>query len=939
MLKRFMMAVLLSAVMSGISWGTTVDPDYRYNVYQDLMNNTYANYLYRLYGDETGFNYQLRELSGTNTAGSQWFATVYENFYYTLYDVGDNTGNRQVYRRTTGGEIPEISISAIGNLIGGFNFMTVEEKQPYDYRNWLNIYDPYPDPVESFCLVIKNGTGSFSIDFGNPYASHFPYWYHWTTWPGSQWWNDRSHVDAVNNAGNEPIAFDIWVVSSTQGEIWARADDGTYSYKYTISMITESDDEGVITGYHYEINDLESGNLVCKTLNRDIVDNEDNVLFSVSEGIAVTGMNINNLNSAVFTDIRLYDPDGQQKYTLEEETDNGVRHIYVCDVKSVTESVRIDGFEDYTFTFIPSTEQAVNPGEYYTANVRLNSSYGNDYGSTLGYITFNQRADLMRGYTRYRESTTIPIVIANVLDGNAADEPLIFDMTVYDSDADKTAEHVISRVKFTWDAQQDMPNQDLGTFFMIRPSGQAMPTYYLETQITNRTGTRYRLYRYDMLGRTTGFQEILPAHWKYDLPLSPEELKRETLPPYFHLDAHSQIAPGLVTVYDHSVYGTVNTAYDTYESFQLSEYDSPNPKSLRLNYKRVGGMDLIEGTEEVIDGVRTREFIMNFADVVKNEDETVYELENLMGKPPVMVTAGVNGASFSGAASSRNKVTSHDLPVYINNSAINAFRYLKPVPDGLITLEVVSDDTESQDNTTPSPSPEQENQQQETPPQENTETAAFIAAADIKTVSADIAIQPLSIRMRIPRTNQLVIDHWTEFENAASSRALFEAFARYGTVWLRSDATAEMDANLFSAINSKGSRVGASAADCVKAFVYDDELFLDFIVILADGQSQTSGKTAYVEVFTDDGIPYVLIGDGKENGEWDMTFYISATGENPTPRDSNTSDNSNSGSEGNTSTDSNNANGDSGGGGGCNFGLLGIIGVLTLAGILRKHGA
>ena len=913
------------AVTAGTSWGTEVSTevsnDYRFNLTQDLLNNnnTYANYLYKLYGNDTSFHYQLRELAGTNTAGPQWFATVYENYYYNLYNAGNNTGNRSIYRRTTGGEIPEISISTIGNIIGGFNFITVEEKQPYDYTQWLNVYDPYPDPVESLCLVIKNGTADFTVDFGNPYASHFPYWWHWTTTPGSQWWNNRSHAASIN----EPIAYAI--NTSTQ-IISERGTDGNYTDKYTYSRITESDDEGTITGYHFEITDT-SGTLVYSTSGDSVLDTSSTAIYTVSGSVNLSGTNIYGLTSTPdVTDTRLYDASGKLAYTLEEETVNGVKYVYVCEVRNVTESVRIDGFEDYTFTFIPSTEQSVNPGEYYTANVNIRSNYGSDYGSTLGYITFNQRADLLRGYTRYRESTTLPLVIANVYDGNAADEPLIFDMTVYDTDTNTTAENVISRVKFTWDAQQDMPNQDLGTFFMIRNSADAMPTYYLETQITNRTGTRYRLYRYDMLGRTTGFQEIFPEHWKYDLPLSPTELQRETLPPYFHLDKHSQIAPGLVTVYDHDVYGTVNTAYDTYESFQLSEYDSPNPKNLRLNYKRVGGMDLIDGSEATLGGVRTREFIMHFADVVQNDDETAYELENLMGKPPVMVTAGVTGA-FSAAAST--KPESHDFPVYINSSAINAFRFLKNVSKTQtpVRTETISSDTTSSDNSANTLTESQDTTQR------NMNGGAFTAAEDTTTVSLDIPLQPLQIRMRIPRTNQLVIDHWTEFESAASSRALFEAFARYGTVWLRSNSAVELDANLFTAVNSKGSRVGASAADCVNAFIYKDELFLDFIVILADGQSKTSGKTAYVEVFTDDGIPYILIGDGNENGQWDMTFYVSAAGANPTVRDE-------SGSQTDTHSNTNtNQSGGSGGGGGCNFGLHGIIGALMSIILLRKSRA
>ena len=931
MVKRLAAAVLFLAVMSGSSWGAATVRDYPYTSSADIaslygiVSNTYGYYLYTLYGQDANFNYQLRELTGNNTAGPQWFATVYENYFYHLYDAGDSTGNRSLYRRTMGGETPEITISSVGNLIGGFNFMTLEEPQPY--TRIVNVYDDYPDPMESLCLVIKNGTAEFNVDFGNPYASHFPYWWRWGTVDGSALWNNRASVRSLN----EPVAF---LINTSSAIISKRDSDGNYTDVYTFILSNDLNKSGDIIGTHYEFRNM-SGVLAYKTSADDtiVLDSKDNTLYTIS------GTNI-------------YNTDGELAYTLEDSTSDNIK--YLCDVRKVIESIRFDGFDDYSFTLTPRTAQSVNPGDYASTNVRISSTYGTaDYGSSLGYITFNQEADLADGYTHYREDTTIPLVIANVHDGNASEVPLQFDMTVYDSETDKTAAHVIDRIKFTWDAQNDMPNQDFGTFFMVKSSADNLPTYYLETQITNRTGTRYRLYRYDMLGRTSGYQEILPARWKYDLALSPAQLQRETLPQYFHLDAHSQIAPGLTTVYDHSVYGTLDTAYDTYESFQLGEYDSPNPKNLRLNYRRVGGLDLIAGSEENLDGVRTREFVMNFTDVVRNEDETVYELQNLMGKPPVMTTASVNTPAFRAAVPSRGQAVSHDKAVYINSQAIDAFRFIKLVPPDLVTYTVISEDTESEDTPTPVPEPEPEPTPEPEPetPAADENTAAMVSPAEviITLVSNEIPLQPLSIRMRIPRQNQLVVNHWTDFENAANSRELFILFANYGTVWLRSDSTSEMDANLFTAINNKGSSLGVGAADCVRAFIYEDDLYLDFIVVLADGQSKNSGKTAYVEIFQDDGIPYVLIGDGKENGEWDMTFYIAATGENPTARpDTNTgttsSDNSgsNSGNSGgnsssgnNSSSENSNVSSGSGGGGGCSLGLLGMMGMLLLLGVLK----
>ena len=904
MFKRLAAAAFILAVMCTTSWGATqtvpetisVDQDYRYSLRPERLDTSYANYLYTLYGDDTGFNYQLRELAGTTTAGPQWFATVYENYYYTLFNTGDTTGLRRVYRRTMGGEIPEIPVSAVGNIIGGFNFMLLEEPQPYP--GWVNVYDTYPDPMESLCLVIKNGSGNFTVKFGNPYAGHYPYWWHWTTTPSSRLWDERGRVASIN----EPIAF---MVNTSERIISERGTDGSYTDKYTFSIVIESDDGGGITGRHYEVFD-NSGSLACKTSGDSVLDSDENIVYSIS------GDNI-------------YDVSGSLAYTLEN---GGNNVIYVCEVRKVTESVRIDGMDDYSFVFIPGTEQLVNPGDYYTADVRINSVYGSEYGSRLGYITFNQRADLLRGYTRYRENTTIPLVIANVYDGNAAEEPLQFDMTVYDSHND-----VVNRVKFTWDAQRDMPNQDFGTFFMISDPNsetEAESPYYLDTQITNRTGTRYRLYRYDMLGRTAGFQEILPRHWKYDLPMSQEELSRDSLPPYFHLDAHSQIAPGLVTVYDHEVYGTVDMRYDTYESFQLSEYDSPNPKNLRLNYKRVGGMSLLENGEVNLEGegVRTREFGIDFADVVNNDEETEYELENLIGKKPVWPHRTV-AASFKSSASSKKSKNSvqNAQTVYVNSSAVAAFRFAKPV-DLMITPSTISEDELSEDSTAPAVSGDF--------------SGGAFRLSEAVTVSNEIAIQPLQIRMKIHRRNAMITDHWADFEKASTSTALFNLFSNYCSVWLRTDTAGEKITNLFTAINNKGNALGVSASDCVRAFIYGDELYLDFIVFIADGQSINAGKTAYVEIFKDDGVPYILIGDGSENGEWDMTFYIDAAGENPTPRtDTSSSTNSSNGSGSSSGTDTvNTASGsDDSGGGGCNTGFSLILGALLLLGATKSSRA
>ncbi|MBQ6981444.1 MAG: hypothetical protein IJQ15_03330, partial [Synergistaceae bacterium] len=182
-MKRFVAGIFLLMAMCSVSWGAEYDP---YNLHFWYTSPDYEAQVYGRYGNtDYNFFYQLRDVTGASrreqVAGPQWFATVYENYYYGIrsarYGVTTDEYYPGIYRRTMGGEIPDITIQTVGDLIDGFNFVFAEEPQPYAsaWRRYVNreVYDVYPDPVESLCLVITNGQGEFNIDFGNPYARHF----------------------------------------------------------------------------------------------------------------------------------------------------------------------------------------------------------------------------------------------------------------------------------------------------------------------------------------------------------------------------------------------------------------------------------------------------------------------------------------------------------------------------------------------------------------------------------------------------------------------------------------------------------------------------------------------------------------------------------------------------------------------------------------------
>ncbi|MBQ6773641.1 MAG: hypothetical protein IJP48_06200 [Synergistaceae bacterium] len=888
MLKKFFALILFTFVLSGCvhaaSLPNNYDPYHFYPIYNDDDDTDWAA-IYNLYGNnsELGFFYQLRDITGTRTtnpneiAGPQWFATVYENyfhyFYYALYydDDDDDFTVTFPYLRTMGGEIPDISLTVLGDIVDGFNYVLASEPEPYD--TWLNrgiintnYYDVYPDPLESLCLVIPEGQEAvFNVNFANAYARHFPFWFGWgivtnsynnrTT--RSHWWEDYDSNYQYASI-NEPVEY---VINTSTNEVFARTNtNGKITYPLRYNM-TASGDKTLI-------NDTDGSTIY--TVSGDAV-------YNSSGNIAYT-----------FADDIVYNSAGSIVYTIEYGENNSSTNIrYLCKIRSIYEEIDFTlNNDDYTvdINFTPRN-QVINPGAYLTANISIKGD--TDYGSTLGYIAFKQRADLATGYSAFREASPIPVVVAKVSNGNAEDNPLKFDMLI------KNGSDVVKRIKFDWDAQSDM-TQDIGRFFMMTPYNSSAPVYTLETRITNRTGTRYELYRYDQIGSQSnpnrnGYVSIIPDYWKYDL--TPDLYG--TLPAYFRLDAHSQIAPGLVTVYKNNVgegYSTLDTSNDTSESFRLYEYSSTNPKNLRLNYQRIAGMTANPSVTRSLTGgsVRLQTFQMEFVDKIQNNNNTENELKNLIGKTPVMI----NYSDVSNAAHSET---------YINSSAIDAFTFDVDPIEGLtakINIKTAASDDETTDNN-------------------NTEEEEEAAPTKI-------ALLPVSFRFIISRQNSLINSHWDELEEAANSQAVFNVFAKYGAVWVRSDSAREMDTNLFAAINNTTLRgydaENISAVDCINAFTASDDLYLDFIAILADGKSINQDKTAYVATFKDDDVPYIIIGDGTEGDGWHLKFYIAATGENPDPdlEDNNTTTSPDN--TGNTTT-----GGSGGGGGGCNSFGLGLL--------------
>ena len=803
-----------------------------------------------------------------------------------------------MYRRTMGGEINEIPVTTVGDIVDGFNFVFAEEPQPYESyarkfyeAESIGAYDFYPDPIESLFFVITNGQGDFEIDFGNPYARHFPFWWGLPTPrtnPNTKWWNRHLNWQDITYPTTEAIEY---IFNTSDNYVYAHPEGNLIEYEKAYRLTT--------SGSFDVVNDT-SGNLVY-VVSPDI--NSEKFYLCTSKD--------NELN-IVFTvlDDKIYNAGNALIYTIE--TDSSYGDKYICKVRSVNQTVNITGFEDdYNIRLNPSNERAINSGESLITTVNINgvSDY---YGSALGYLTFKQRANFATGYSNYKEFATVPMVIANVANGNAAVEPLIFDIIITD---DK--DNVVSRKKFQWDVQEDL-QQDLGTFYVIESYNDdeenqdgETTTYHLETRITNRTGTRYELYRYDGIGSRNGdfeyrdnYRNIMPDYWKYDLTRD----SYGTLPDHFLLDAHSQIAPGLVTVYGENIgegYSSMIVGNVITDSFRLYEYSNPTPKNLSFTYRRVGGMTKAAdeaGAAQTIRGSSgesssVQAFTKYFADDTISK-ATLADLLLLTGKIPAIIPIEILNDSDP------------VRPLKVNNAGAdttNSFQIYYEVPEGddFITYTLVEEEEESSDQEATTQNQNNEETQEPAPENEGEETQAEAeeipaASFEIKAASTDVvydtegkvAILPLKIRMTLPRNNSFIRNYWEELDNAENSEVLFDQFADLASVWVKVPATIAYDGevDLFKAVNTaenRGGVYGVRAADCIDVSINNDadELYVDFVVFLADAEAPETRQnvnperpqvSAFIYTFEDDKVPYILIGDGKVDKFWNLTFFLAA---------------------------------------------------------------
>ncbi|MDL2264046.1 hypothetical protein LJC31_05280 [Synergistaceae bacterium OttesenSCG-928-I11] len=180
------------------------------------------------------------------------------------------------------------------------------------------------------------------------------------------------------------------------------------------------------------------------------------------------------------------------------------------------------------------------PTYWYNFNLTKSGKSG-EYGTAKTYMSFQQNPTSTPSQT-----LNIPLVIANVANGNAMKKPLEFQMVLRENATAGSLSDIVAYDRFEWNVDQNMTHVSKSDWIFVPWTDNILgeATYNLTAHIRNFCGIRYELQRYDNRTYTT----MTPDKWEMDLPLDRLDIG-EGLYNRLYLDHLSHIAPGMITTY------------------------------------------------------------------------------------------------------------------------------------------------------------------------------------------------------------------------------------------------------------------------------------------------------------------------------------------------------------------------------------------------------
>lgn len=190
------------------------------------------------------------------------------------------------------------------------------------------------------------------------------------------------------------------------------------------------------------------------------------------------------------------------------------------------------------------------------------------------------------------QALQIPLIVANVCNDTAEGNPLLFRATMRETYSDSRGGNIVAYDRFQWTVANPLSvGGDASDWVFVPitqfPIDSNVVNYQLNTEITNYSGVRYALQRYDGLGRNPTL--LYPAKWAMDLPADVTDVN-----PNIVLDELSHIPPGLITTYQQNF----NVVSGVKSIFDIYPVDPPTGhRLLDLTHPSIFGIELGTSTE------------------------------------------------------------------------------------------------------------------------------------------------------------------------------------------------------------------------------------------------------------------------------------------------------------------------------------------------------
>ena len=242
---------------------------------------------------------------------------------------------------------------------------------------------------------------------------------------------------------------------------------------------------------------------------------------------------------------------------------------------SFTQDVRVD---QASYQVVKTPLTASNLSDKLFSLDFLKTADAGVYGSVRGNFIFHQNPDSLPSQT-----IQVPFIVANVFDGTAEGNPLLFKATMRDAGISSSTGNIVAYDRFTWNVMDHLTvGSDNDWVFVPIPKlpiESNTVNYRLSTEITNYTGIRYAMQRYDGYA----WAPLFPSRWAFDIPSAGD------VPANIYLNELSHIPPGLVTTYNQSF----NVVRGVKEALHMYPVDPGSGyRDLTLSHRSIFGLDL-----------------------------------------------------------------------------------------------------------------------------------------------------------------------------------------------------------------------------------------------------------------------------------------------------------------------------------------------------------